>query len=214
MKRKTIAAATIGLALVGGTAPAEASTVAVNAPCYIQGAPVTASGTGFTASGPINFSFDGQLAAGGTADTAGNFTQPLTAPLLSGNAFQHTYTLTAQDLTTASAVATTNVTVTKQAASVSPHRAKPSRKVKFGVHGMPPGGVLYLHYVFHGKQRFLRKLGKAKAPCGTLTVKKRFFPVRRPAVGTWTFQFDNRKKYSKHTLPRIAGPVTIFNTFK
>src|ERR1051326_8751659 len=85
MRSRTIAAAIIGLAALGGTAEAQASTLAVDAPCYLENAPISASGTGFTAGGPVNFSFDGQLSASGTADPAGNIAQPLTAPVLPGS---------------------------------------------------------------------------------------------------------------------------------
>jgi hypothetical protein len=216
MRSKTIAAAAIGVAALVGTAAqaAQASTVAVDQPCYLSGGPISSTGTGFTPGGPVNYSFDGQPAASGVADGAGNVAQPLTAPILALGTIQHTYSLAAQDQTNPALAATTSVTVTRQVATVTPHKARPKRKVKFGIHGMPPGATVWLHYVFHGKQRYVKKLGRPKAPCGTLTVRRRFFPVNRPKTGTWTFQFDNRKRYSKQTLPRIRGPVQIFNVFK
>jgi hypothetical protein len=214
MRSRTIAAATIGVALLGGAAQAQASTLAVDATCYLSGSPISATGTGFTAGGPVNFSFDGQLSASGVADPAGNFTQPLTAPVLSGNTHQHAYSLAAQDQTNPALAATVPVNVTDRVATVTPHRARPKRKVKFGVHALNPGQPVYLHYVFHRRQRFVKRLGVARAPCGSLTVRRRFFPVNRPKFGTWTFQFDNRKKYSKRTQPQIRGPVQIFHIFK
>jgi hypothetical protein len=214
MRSSTIAAAIIGLAALGGSADARASTIAVDAPCYLSGGPINATGTGFTPGGPVNYAFDGQLSASGTADSAGNIAQPLTAPILPLRTVQHTYSLAAQDQTNTALAATTSVTVTGRVATVTPHKARPKRKVKFGIHGMPPGGPIFLHYVFHKKQRYVKKMGTAKAPCGTLTVRRRFFPVNRPKVGTWTFQFDDKRRYSKSTQPQIRGPVTIFNTFK
>lgn len=214
MRSRTIAAATIGAALLGGAAQAQASTLAVDAACYLSGSPVSGTGTGFTAGGPVNFTFDGQLAASGTADGAGNFTQPLTAPVLAPNTHQHTYSLAAQDQTNPALAATTQVNVTDRVATVSPHRARPKRKVKFGIHALNPGQPVYLHYVFHRKQRYVKRLGVAKAPCGSLTVRRRFFPVNTPKFGTWTFQFDDKKKYSKTTQPQIRGPVQIFRIFK
>jgi hypothetical protein len=214
MRSRTIAAATIGLALLGGTAQAQASTLAVDATCYLSGSPVGASGSGFTAGGPVNLTFDGQPAASGTADGAGNITQPLTAPVLPLNTPQHTYSLAAQDQSNPALAATTQVNVAQRIATVSPHRARPNRKVKFGIHALNPGQAVYLHYVFHGKQRFVKRMGVSKAPCGSLTVRKRFFPINRPKFGTWTFQFDNRKRYSKASQPRIRGPVQIYRIFK
>jgi hypothetical protein len=213
MRSRTIASAIIGLAVLGGATEAHATTLAVDAPCYLSGGPINASGTGFTPGGPVNYSFDGQLSASGTADPAGNIAQPLTAPTLPPKTLQHNYSLAAQDQTNPALADTTGVLVTRRAVTITPHRSRPKRKVKFRIHGMPPGGPIWLHYVFHGKQRFRKKLGTAKAPCGTLTVRSRFFPINRPRVGTWTFQFDNKKRYSKRSQPRIRGPVTIFNVF-
>jgi hypothetical protein len=214
MRSRTIAAAVIGLTAAGGAADAHASTLAVDAGCYLSGSPITAAGTGFTASGPVNFAFDGQLSASGVADAAGNISQPLTAPILAPNTHQHTYSLGAQDQTNPALTATVPVTVTDRIATVSPHRARPKRKVKFGIHALNPGQPVFLHYVFHRKQRYVKKLGTAAPPCGSLTVRTRFFPVNKPRTGTWTFQFDNKRHYSKSTQPQIRGPVTIFNVFK
>jgi hypothetical protein len=54
----------------------------------------------------------------------------------------------------------------------------------------------------------------AKAPCGALTKRTRFFPVNRPRTGIWTFQFDNKKRYSKHSLPRVLLKIQIFSVFR
>jgi hypothetical protein len=212
--KRTIAAAIIGLAALGGASEAHASTVAVNAPCYLMGGPISASGTGFTPGGAVNFAFDGQLSSSGTADPAGNITAPLTAPLLPSGTHQHAFSLAAQDQTNPALAATTTVNVTDRIATVSPHRAKPSRKVKFGVYALNPNQPVWLHYVFHKKERARVRLGTAHGPCGSLSARKRFFPMRHPSFGTWTFQFDNSKRYSKRTQPQIRGPVTIFRTFK
>jgi hypothetical protein len=212
--KRTIAAAIIGLAALGGVSEAQASTVAVNATCYLIGSPISASGTGFTPNGAVNFAFDGQLSSSGTADPAGNITAPLTAPLLPSGTHQHAFSLAAQDQTNPALSATTTVNVTDRIATVSPHRAKPSRKVKFGVYALNPNQPVWLHYVFHKKERARVRLGTAHGPCGSLSARKRFFPMRHPSFGTWTFQFDNSKRYSKRTQPQIRGPVTIFRTFK
>lgn len=214
MRSRTIAAAFLGLGALCAGADAQASTISVDEPCYLSGGPINATGTGFTPNGPVNYAFDGQLSTSGTADGAGNIAQPLTAPILPRGTIQHTYSLAAQDQTNTALAATTSVTVTERVATVTPHKTRPKRKVKFGIHGMPPGGAIFLHYVFHGKQRYVKKMGTAKAPCGTLTVRRRFFPVNRPRVGTWTFQFDTKRHYSKSTQPQIRGPVRILNTFK
>jgi hypothetical protein len=214
MRIKTILAAAAATAAFGGAADANAATIGVNGACFIEGGQITAAGNGFTPGGPVNYSFDGALSASGVADAAGNVSQPLTAPTLTGSTIQHTYSLAAQDQSNPANAATASVTVTKLTATLKPRRARPSKKVKFGIHGMPPGATVWLHYVFHGKSRATKKIGKPKAPCGTLTVRKRFFPMSRPKPGTWTFQFDNKKKYSAATRPAIRGQVLIFRTLR
>jgi hypothetical protein len=214
MRTKTILAAAVATAAFGTVAQADAATIGVNGACFIEGGQITAAGNGFTPGGPVNYTFDGQLSASGVADGAGNVSQALVAPTLTGTTIQHTFSLAAQDQTNPANAATASVTVTKLTATLKPRRARPSKKIKFGIYGMPPGATVYLHYVFHGKSRATRKLGKPKAPCGTLTVRKRFFPMSRPKAGTWTFQFDNKKKYSAATRPAIRGQVLIFKTFR
>lgn len=214
MRVRTIAVAVIGLAGLAGTSQAQAATVGVDATCYLAGSPINSSAAGFTPGGPVNFSFDGQLSSSGVADGAGNLAQPLTAPILPPNLHQHAFSLAAQDQTNPAISATTAVNVTERVATLSPTRARPRRKVKFGAWALNPGQPVYLHYVFHGKQRYRKKLGKASAPCGKIVKRARFFPVSKPRVGTWTFQFDNRKKYSKHTAPRTGFGVQIFKIFR
>jgi hypothetical protein len=216
MRTRTIAAATVGLAALAGVGAqaAQASTLSVDAACYLSGQQINSTAVGFTPGGQVNFSFDGQVADFGTADTSGNLLQPLTAPLLPSNTAQHTFNLAAQDQTNPALTANIPVNVTERVASVSPRRARPSRKVTFKVHAMNPGQPVWLHYIFHGKQRYRKKLGTAKAPCGSVTKRTRFFPISKPKVGTWTFQFDDSKRYSKKSQPQFRGPVQIFNVFK
>ena len=214
MRTKTIVAAAVATAAFGSAAEANAATIGVNGACFIEGGQVVAAGNGFSPGGPVNYSFDGALSASGVADPGGNVNQTLVAPTLTGSTIQHTYSLAAQDQTNPANAATASVTVTKLTATLKPRRAKPARKVKFGIHGMPPGRTVWLHYVFHGKSRATKKIGKPEAPCGTLTVRKRFFPMSHPKTGTWTFQFDNKRKYSASNRPAIRGQVLIFKTFR
>ena len=79
---------------------------------------------------------------------------------------------------------------------------------------MPPGSEVYLHYVLHRRVRLTIALGTPTGPCGTLNVKRRYFPLHRPAAGTWSLQFDQRKSYSQrdpacHSRPGPAVPLVI-----
>jgi hypothetical protein len=209
--RAIVTALALGLA---AAAPARAATVAVNAPCFREGDPIGLTGNGFTPGAPVNYAFDGVGSDSGTADAAGNVSQQIEAPVLPSGTIQHTYNFTATDQANLANVATTPVLVTALTATISPTQARPSRKIKFNVRGMPPGVQVYLHYVFHGRSRGTVSLGKPAAPCGTLSVKRRFFPFNHPKVGVWTFQFDNAKRYSSSSRPAIRGKVQIYRVFR
>jgi hypothetical protein len=205
-----MAAVAVGLL---AAAPARAATLAVNAPCFLDTDLITVTGSGFTPGAPISYAFDGVTSASGAADGSGNITQQIAAPVLPVGTPSHVYNLTGTDQVNLANVGTTQVTVTQLTATLSPTRARPSHKVKFNVRGMPPGVQLYLHYVFHGRSKADVALGKPKAPCGTLSVKRRFFPFRHPKLGIWTFQFDDQKRYSKNSRPAIRGKVQLYRTF-
>ena len=213
MRIRMVAAAAACLGTLATAAQAHAATVAVNGLCFIEGQPLTAAAAGFTPGGQVNFSFDGVLADSALADGAGNITEPLVAPSLGGR-LQHTFSLAAQDTSNPALAATTKVNVTAVKIQFKPNQARPSHKVRFVVHGWLPGGTLYLHYVFHRHAKATRKLGKPKPPCGTLSKRQRFFPMRHPHTGTWTFQYDNKRKYSKATRPAYIQKVLIFRTFR
>ncbi len=205
-----MAAVAVGLL---AAAPARAATLAVNAPCFLDTDLITVTGSGFTPGAPISYAFDGVTSTSGAADGSGNITQQIAAPVLPVGTASHVYNLTGTDQVNLANVGTTQVTVTQLTATLSPTRASPSHKVKFNVRGMPPGVQLYLHYVFHGRSKVDVALGKPKAPCGTLSVKRRFFPFRHPKLGIWTFQFDDQKRYSKNSRPAIRGKVQLYRTF-
>ena len=68
-----------------------------------------------------------------------------------------------------------------------------------------------------GKLRKTVRLGKPRGACGTLNVRRRQIPIRRPRTGRWTLQVDNQPTYSarpesvfvasKITVRRVLRPV-------
>jgi hypothetical protein len=209
-----IAALTVAIAAgLAAAAPAGAASIAVNGACFLDSDTITISGSGFTPGAPITYAFDGVTQANGTADASGNVAQQIPAPVLPIEAVVTTYNLTATDQTNLQNVGSTQVTVTKLTASLSPQRARPRRKVKFNIRGMPPAVTVFLHYVFRGRSRATVTLGRPDAPCGTLTKRRRFFPFDHPSVGIWTFQFDNNRRYSAKSRPAIRGKVQIYHAF-
>jgi hypothetical protein len=198
---------------LAAAAPAGAASIAVNGACFLDSDTITISGSGFTPGAPITYAFDGVTQANGTADLSGNVAQQIPAPVLPIEAVVTTYNLTATDQTNLQNVGSTQVTVTKLTASLSPQKARPRRKVKFNIRGMPPAVTVFLHYVFRGRSRATVTLGRPDAPCGTLTKRRRFFPFDHPSVGIWTFQFDNNRRYSAKSRPAIRGKVQIYHAF-
>ena len=213
--RVGIAALAAGVfAGLAAAAPAGAATIAVNGTCFLDSDTITVSGSGFAPGASVNYAFNGVTQAAGTADAAGNVAQQVPAPVLPIDSVVSTYNLTATDQSNLANVGSAQVTVTKLTASLSPQKARPRRKIKFNVRGMPPAVTVFLHYVFHGRSRATITLGRPNAPCGTMTKRRRFFPFDHPSVGIWTFQFDNKRRYSPGSRPAIRGKVQIYHAFR
>lgn len=193
-------------------APVGAATVSVKGACFIEQERITTSGAGFTPGGSVSYAFDGVTADFSPADAGGNVFTQLQAPTLDAGVLVHTFNLTATDQANPATVGGTPVTVTKFGASIHPSKARPSHRVKFAIRGMPPGVTVYLHYVLHRRVKTTATLGKPAAPCGTLIVKRRYFPFDKPGAGTWTLQFDDKKHYSSATRPAIRGKVLLFHS--
>jgi hypothetical protein len=210
---KWTAAVLAGLVTAFGAASAAgAASVSVKGTCFIEQEQIITSGAGFTPGGSVGYAFDGVTADFSPADASGNVFTTLTAPTLDADVLVHTFNLTATDQANPAIVGSVPVTVTKFGASIHPLSARPSHRVKFAIRGMPPGVTIYLHYVLHRRVKTTATLGKPAAPCGTLTVKRRYFPFDRPAAGTWTLQFDDKKHYSSATRPAIRGKVLLFHS--
>ena len=208
--------ATLLVALVAGLAAAAsagaAASVAVNGTCFIEQEQIGTSGAGFTPGAQVAFAFDGVAAEFGSADLGGSIMQQLTAPQLDSGVLVHTFNLTATDQNNPANVGSVPVTVTRFGAAIHPAQARPGHRVKFSIRGMPPGKQVYLHYVLHRHLKLTVALGTPAGPCGTLTVKRRYFPLHRPAAGTWSLQFDQKKSYSSATRPAIRGRVLLFRS--
>ena len=119
------AALVVGLA---AAAPAGAATIALNGACFLESDTITVSGSGFTPGAPVNYAFDGVTQTTGDADAAGNVAQQVPAPVLPIPSVVSTYNVTATDQSNLQNVGTTQVTITKLTASLSPQKAPPRRR--------------------------------------------------------------------------------------
>lgn len=94
--------------------------------------------------------------------------------------------------------------------SATPARATPSSAVLFRFSGFTPGRTIHAHYVHGGRVRANARMAAAKAPCGTAAVRRVQIPLARPAVGTWTVQFDNSARYSPRSRPRLTATIEVY----
>jgi hypothetical protein len=189
-------------ALAASAPPARGAQIQPDRPCYLDGHPVTVTGSGFTPRAPYAVTLDGQPVpqATGAADGMGAIMGTFTLHLARGDGY-HTYTLGVHQATTS---ATTQFTITNFAASFSPARGDPdSLRVRFHVLGFgldpaAPNPLVYLHYVRpDGHLQKTVLLGRALGPCGAIrrTRKHRLFPFAT-GRGTWKLQFDTRRAFA------------------
>ena len=93
--------------------------------------------------------------------------------------------------------------------SATPRRAKPSARTTFKLSGFEPDRVVYAHYRFKGRTRANVAIGRASNPCGILTTRRKQIPVRAPARGLWTVQFDHNRRFSPRATPRIRATIRV-----
>ena len=194
---------------------AQAATVASQVPCVrvipgVDTFPVTA--TGFPVWAALTFKADGSTVGSGQADAAGNFdnfADPFPPPSLPFGANLRTYQLTAEDGqgTVAGPVAVRVARVNV----VVPPRARPSKIVRYRVFGFEAGKRVYLHVRRKGTTRGRFSLGTTAGPCGTLTKRMRFMPLRRYRTGTYRYYFSHSRRFDLDAVI-FAGKVSIFRT--
>jgi hypothetical protein len=193
-------------------APAAAAAVELNRACYLEGARVGVSATGFAPRSEVSVRRNGTLIGTATADDLGAVQARFDAPNLPAGRREASHVLELSDGTTR---ALTRLPITRFRASFSPSTGDPATMlVRFSVDGF---GLLdaqpdvYVHYVApNGTLRRTVHLGRARGVCGHLRTPtpRRLFPFRAGA-GTWTLQFDTRRTYRRG---RIDRPGFVFFT--
>ena len=219
--RPTLAAA---LAVMVWPAAAQAAELRVDKPCYAdprqRADVVQITGTGFTPKATYQLTLDGRPVTGGTsdADATGAFRGRLAAPSLSalGSAPAHAFTLGAQEGANAP---TTRFTVSRLSADFHPSTGDlRNLRVRFTLRGFALGGraqpPIYVHYIGpDGRLQATAKLGTGRGPCGSIprTARRRLFPFRAAARGTWSLQVDTAKAYVRGTptSPFLFVPLRV-----
>jgi hypothetical protein len=180
---------------------AQAATIDPLKPCY-RSVDATAReninvlARGFTPGSAVDVSIDGVVVADDVvALQDGTISGQVTAPYQERG--EREFTLTATETDRPSNTISTTSRVTALAMRLKPRKAKPSKKVRFIGRGFTDGTMVYGHYVRAGKLRRTVELGPPQGPCGTISVRRRQIPVKRPKTGRWKLQVDNQPTYSR-----------------
>jgi hypothetical protein len=193
-------------------ATAGAAAVELNRACYLEGARVGMTATGFAPRTDVTVRRGDTVIGTATTNDAGDVDARFDAPRLPSGRREASPVIELSDGTTR---ASTRLPITSFHARFSPATGDPATMlVRFSVDGF---GLLdaqpdvYLHYV--APDGVLRKtvlLGRARGVCGHLrpTSRRKLFPFRAQA-GTWRLQFDTRKSYRRG---RIDRPGFLFFT--
>lgn len=217
-RRRAALAPVIALALALGLSPAaHGATVASQVPCVryepgVKSFPLTAAG--FPAGAALTFRADGTAFGGGQADAAGNFdnaADQFVPPAPPAGTNLRTYRITADDgqgtIAGPIAVPVSRITV------VAPASAKPSRRVRFRLFGFQSGRRTYLHVRRNGVTKGRFSLGRTAGPCGMLTRRMRFMPVRDYRTGTYRYYFSHSRRF-RRSRAIYQARVRIYRTFK
>lgn len=203
MKLRIAAAAGVAAALVAPGA-AHASVIAVQGGCFVSGAPVPVTGSGFTPGATVSI---GGGAFGSTvADAAGNFAATVSAPSVSTVA-PRTIAITATDSAApANASGIRFAVIARVFNTNAPLNGRPRQKTTWRFSGFPAGTAIYGHYRYGGRTMKNYRFGKPTGACGTLTVRARRMPLPSSRIrsGTWTLQLDQRRHYRRSGPRRVV----------
>lgn len=212
MHRRVTGAALGVLTSLVPAAAAQAGTVTLDRPCYVEDGTMVATGSGFAPNSDLTLSGDGAFATA-VADANGNFSVPVqvpTNPSIDAKASSIvTYTLKVEDFNDASQTTTVTYQVVNFAVDRGTARS-PKTKRTWAFSGFPTGSTIYGHFRYGGRTVSNYRFGTATGPCGLLKTRARGIPVRRIRTGTWTVQIDTHKTYNKDTRPAFKATISVF----
>jgi hypothetical protein len=197
MTARLVAATALALGLLA--APASAATIDPLKPCYVSAGEspdeienIVVNGRDFAPNTSVELLIDGQVVATTPTGTIGEFAGEIDAPFQADG--ERAFTLTVRD--PLGNTATAQARVTALGVFLRPREAPPSRRVRFRGRGFTASAPVFAHYVFGGRVRKTVRLARETSACGAFAVRRRQIPVRRPRIGDWTVQVDQRRTYS------------------
>jgi len=195
--RAAVAIASVALA-APATASAATLTVDPVRPCYLEQDRVFLLAEGYTPSGWVDFTRDGNLVDSVQTDAVGTFQGNLRLPgLIMG---QRPLTYVATDQADPARTAQVSLLTTAVDVRVSPRNGPPNRLLRIRARGFRGGSTLWAH-VRRVKRRGggpvrtrTVRIGRLRGPCWTANVRKRLFR-RGTAAGRYRVQFDTFRRY-------------------
>jgi hypothetical protein len=213
--RSAAVAITIAATAVAAAAgPAAAATLVLDQPCYLERATVIAGGQGWDPGKTVEIkdSAGSRFFQSATTNPMGAFLTNFRAPLLPTiKPAVQSFVAAASEIGNAALTAQAPFMVTNARVDAD-LTGKPTQRVPFSISGFAPRKIVYGHWVFKRRVRATVAMGKVPAPCGVVTRKVRRIPARLHS-GTWTIQFDTRRRYSARTSPRQVLKLTLLHTF-
>jgi hypothetical protein len=195
--RAAVAIASVALA-APATASAATLTVDPVRPCYLEQDRVFLLAEGYTPSGWVDFTRDGNLVDSVQTDAVGTFQGNLRLPgLIMG---QRPLNYVATDQADPARTAQVSLLTTAVDVRVSPRNGPPNRLLRIRARGFRGGSTLWAH-VRRVKRRGggpvrtrTVRIGRLRGPCWTANVRKRLFR-RGTAAGRYRVQFDTFRRY-------------------
>jgi hypothetical protein len=198
-------AGTLLLALAVPAGAQAVPTIEPLKPCYVtagtagdpQGEPVSISAQGFDPNSQVDLTLDGAPVKGGSGlqvgDTGLLALPPFPAPFVASGT--RTFSVTLTQTNNAANTVTATAKATKLRVGIRPKSARPSQRIRFNGSGFTGEQAVYAHYIRKNKQVARVRMARRTGECGAWSARRRQFPMRKPAQGTWFVQFDQSRKF-------------------
>lgn len=197
-------------ALAAPVAAAQAATIDAPNRCYREHTKIPVRGSDFTPNTAVDVGFQGRRPVTRTTDDDGDFKAKVPVPELGNDPATGRVRLFAEERDNPANADSESVQLTPIAVGTRENSfVERGEKIWLRFSGFPNGRVIRGHYLYGGQLRGHQRFGEADGPCGVLRAHKALIPRWVDRQGTWTIQFDARRKYSRRTEPRIRTKINV-----